>query len=62
MLNKHRSIEVEGASTEEAIQRGLKILGVDRNKTKIKIISEEDKGLFGMDGVRKAKVRIFLKE
>jgi spoIIIJ-associated protein len=54
------SIESEGKTPSEAIERALAILGVNRSKVKVKILSEEQKGLFGMEGARPAKVRVTL--
>lgn len=62
MPKEPRSIEVEGASSREAIRKALKILGVTRNKAIIKVLSEGEKGLFGMKGAVQAKVRVTLKE
>ncbi len=62
MSKEPRSIEVEGASSREAIRKALKILGVTRNKAIIKVLSEGEKGLFGMKGAVQAKVRVTLKE
>ncbi|MFA4889924.1 MAG: Jag N-terminal domain-containing protein [Candidatus Omnitrophota bacterium] len=56
-----KTIEVEGATTREAIQKALKILGVTKDKVDIKILCEESKGLFGMDGQKLAKVKVTLK-
>lgn len=62
MTSAHKkSIEVEGKTTREAIQKALKILGVTKDKVEIKILCEECKGLFGMDGQRLAKVKVTLK-
>ena len=56
-----RSIEVEAKTPQEAIKIALKKLGVPRNKVEVKVLSEEDKGLFGMEGARLARVRVTLK-
>lgn len=52
------SIEVEGRTEEEAIKKALKILKMPREKVKIEVVSEEEKGLFGMPGAKPAKVRV----
>lgn len=52
------SIEVEGKTVEEAIKKALKTLKLPRNKVKIEVLSEEEKGLFGMPGAKPAKVRV----
>ncbi|OGX31796.1 MAG: hypothetical protein A3D27_03035 [Omnitrophica WOR_2 bacterium RIFCSPHIGHO2_02_FULL_46_37] len=54
------SIETQGKTPAEAIEKALAILRVDRSKVKVKILSEEQKGLFGMEGARPAKVRVTL--
>ena len=59
-MPKH--VEVEGRTTEEAIQTALRKLGAARNKVKIEILSEENKGLFHMKGVKQARIRATLKE
>ena len=56
-----KSIEVEGKTTKEAIQKALKLLDVSKDKVDIKILCEESKGLFGMDGQNLAKVKVTLK-
>jgi spoIIIJ-associated protein len=57
-----RSIEVEGKTTKEAINLALQKLGVTRDKVHIKILSEGHRGLFGMEGLKLAKVKVTLKE
>jgi spoIIIJ-associated protein len=52
------SIEVEGKSVEEAIKKALKELKLARDKVKIEVLAEEQKGLFGMPGAKPAKVRV----
>ncbi len=54
------SIDTEGKTPTEAIKKALAILKVDRSKVKVKILSEEQRGLFGMEGARPAKVRVTL--
>jgi spoIIIJ-associated protein len=57
-MHKKSSIEVEGKTVEEAIDKALKVLKLTRDKVKIRVLSEEQKGLFGMPGAKPAKVRI----
>ena len=57
-----RQIDVKGATAKEAIEKGLEKLGVSRDKVEVKVLSEENRGLFGMKGARQAKVRITLKD
>ncbi len=49
--------EFEADSTEEAIGKAEKALGVDRENMKIKVVCEEKKGLFGMRGSKQAKIK-----
>ena len=56
------SIEVQGRSSQEAIKIALKKLGVSRRQVRVEILSEEDKGLFGMKGAKLARVRVSLKK
>jgi len=58
---RKKSIEVEGKTTVEAIKKALKILAVTKDKVDIKILCEESKGLFGMEGEKLAKVKVTLK-
>ncbi len=56
-----QSFEFEGTSVEEAIKKALKVLSVPREAIKVKIVCEEQKGLFGMEGAKLAKIKVFLK-
>lgn len=55
------TIEVEGATVEEAVKKALRQLKISRDKVKIEVVVEEKKGLFGMAGAKLAKVRVSLK-
>jgi len=57
-----RKIEVEGSSVEDAIKKSLDILKVNRNDIKVKVVCEEQKGLFGMRGAKSAKIIVSLKK
>ncbi len=57
-----RSLEAEGRTSQEAIKVALKTLGVSRNMVDIEILSEENKGLFGMKGAKPARVKVSLKK
>ena len=56
-MREKTSIEIEGKTVEEAIKKALQELKLPRNKVKIEVLSEEEKGLFGMPGAKPAKVR-----
>lgn len=53
-------IEMEGKTVEEAVKKAENLLKVSKNEFKIKVLSEEQKGLFGMEGSKPAKIRVSL--
>jgi len=59
--NTTKSIEVEGSTVEEAIKRATELLGAPREDIIVKIVCEEKKGLFGMEGAKPAKIKVSLK-
>ncbi|HLF18906.1 MAG TPA: Jag N-terminal domain-containing protein [Candidatus Omnitrophota bacterium] len=61
-MKRENSIEVEGKTVEDAIQKALAELGVTRDKIRVKVVSEEKKGLFGMEGEKPAKIKVSLKK
>ena len=62
MKDMRTSIEVEGATVEEAIKKALNIMQVKRDEVNVKVVSEEQKGLFGMEGAKLAKIIVSLKK
>ncbi len=60
MIGLSKSIEVEGKTVEEAIKKGLKLLNVPKRLVKVRIVCEEKRGLFGMEGAKLAKVKLSL--
>ena len=61
-MRSKKSIEIEGANVEEAINIALGKLGLSKDKVKIEVLSEETKGLFGMPGAKPAKIRVSIKD
>lgn len=59
-MDKDLSIEVEGKTVEEAIEKALATLKLKRNQVKIEVLCEEEKGLFGMPGAKPAKVKVII--
>jgi spoIIIJ-associated protein len=51
-------IEIEAKTAAEAIKIALGKLGLDRSEADIKVLREENKGLFSMHGSKSAKVRV----
>ncbi|HBG61169.1 MAG: hypothetical protein A2Y03_00015 [Omnitrophica WOR_2 bacterium GWF2_38_59] len=60
--NLPKSIEIEGSTVEDAINKALKLLKATRDEVLIKIVCEEKKGLFGMEGEKPAKIIVSIKE
>lgn len=56
------SVIAEGKTTQEAIENGLKILKVTKDKVDIKVIEEPTKRLFSILAPRVVKVELTLKE
>jgi spoIIIJ-associated protein len=50
--------EYEGNTVEDAIKKALDELKLPKEKIKIKILTEGQRGLFGMEGAKKAKIRV----
>jgi spoIIIJ-associated protein len=61
MDKETKSFEFEGRSVEEAIKKALDDLNVSRDNIVVKVICEEKKGLFGMEGAKRAKIKVTLK-
>ncbi|MEI6631359.1 MAG: Jag N-terminal domain-containing protein [bacterium] len=61
-MTKKSYIEAEGVSVEEAIKKALQVLKLPRNKVKVEVLAEEEKGLFGMSGAKPAKIRVSAKQ
>ena len=60
--NGVKEIEVEAKSAREAVAIALKKLRAKKDEAEIRILREETKGLFGMEGSRKAKVKVMIKK
>lgn len=52
-----KSIEVRGRTVEEAINKGLEELGLEREQVDVELLNEGSRGLFGLGGVE-AVVRL----
>ena len=61
IASKTKSIEVDGSTVEEAIKKATEILKVSRNEISVKVVCEEKRGLFGMEGEKPAKIRVTIK-
>ncbi len=55
---KPHSIEIEARTAQEAIKIALGKLGLKKSEVDIKVLREENKGLFSMQGSTLAKVKV----
>ena len=61
MTDMSKAIEFEGSTVESAIKKAVKTFGVPRETLNIKVVCEEQRGLFGMEGVKTAKIKVSVK-
>lgn len=54
------SIEVEGKTVEEAVSKALEELNVSRERVKVEVLDEGNKGFLGVVGARAARIRATL--
>ena len=57
-----KTVKAEGKTTTEAIEKGLKELGVSKEKVDIKILEEEKRSFYSILAPRVVKVELTLKE
>jgi spoIIIJ-associated protein len=62
MDNKSEASEFEGNTVDDAINKAVLKLGIPKNKLNIKIVCEEKRGLFGMQGAKSAKIKVAIKK
>ena len=61
MVIKSEATEFEGNTLDEAINKAVLRFGVPKAMLNIKIVCEEINGLFGMQGAKKAKIKVTIK-
>ena len=61
MIKKEKFFEFEGCTVEDAIKKATEALKISREEFDIKIVREEKRGLFGMEGAKSAKIRVTIK-
>ncbi len=61
-MSKKTYVEITGKTVEDAVKKALLELRIPRSRVKIEVLSEEEMGLFGMEGARPAKVRVTIKD
>jgi spoIIIJ-associated protein len=57
-----KEIEVKGKDIDDAVNKGLKNLGLTREQVEIKILDEGKSGLFGLMGSSPAIVKLIIKD
>jgi len=60
-MSKPESLEFEGDTLDEAINKAVTALGIPKSKLDIKVVCEEKRGLFGMGGAKSAKIKVTIK-
>ncbi|MDE1921267.1 MAG: Jag N-terminal domain-containing protein [Candidatus Omnitrophica bacterium] len=61
MSSKPKIKEFEGNTIDEAINKAVLKLGIPKDRLNIKIVCEEKRGLFGMQGAKTAKIKVSVK-
>ena len=62
MEKQDNNMTFEGPDVESAIEKALAELKVQRDDILVKVVCEEQKGLFGMKGVKPAKIKVQYKK
>ena len=57
-----KTVRTEGKTTTEAIEKGLKEIGVSKDKVEIKVLEEEKRSFYSILSPRVVKVELTLKE
>jgi len=60
-MSKITQIEAEAKTIKEAIEKALNMLGARKEQVDVKVLAEEQRGLFNMGGAKPARVRVTLK-
>ncbi|MDD5439435.1 MAG: Jag N-terminal domain-containing protein [Candidatus Omnitrophica bacterium] len=58
MISNDFSSEFEAPTVKEAIKIALKKLNLKKAEVDVKVLREEHKGLFGMEGAEPAKIKV----
>lgn len=62
MVSAAKSYDFEGVTVEEAIKKAIIKLNVSRETMCIRVVCEEKRGLFGMEGAKPAKIKVTLQQ
>ncbi len=58
---KEDNVEITDKTVEEAIEKGLEALGIQRDNAEVEVVSEPGTGLLGLWGNKQAKVKVTVK-
>ena len=61
MKSSQKALKWREGTVEEAIKKAAEIFNVSRDEISVKVVCEEKRGLFGMEGEKPAKIRVSLK-
>lgn len=61
-MDKKEIYEFEGSTIDEAIKNALAELNVSRETVSVRVVSEGECGLFGMEGASPAKIKVSFKK
>ncbi|MEI8011347.1 MAG: Jag N-terminal domain-containing protein [Candidatus Omnitrophota bacterium] len=61
MTDMSKAIEFDGKTLEMAIKKAEESLHVSRETLDIRVVCEEQRGLFGMEGAKLAKIKVKIK-
>ncbi|RQD73907.1 MAG: protein jag [Candidatus Syntrophonatronum acetioxidans] len=56
-----KTVEVTGKTIDEAVEKGLEELGIEKDNAEIEVLCEPSNGLFGFIGTRTAKIKVGIK-
>ena len=62
MKDVAHDLEFEGLDVEDAINKAMEALKISRRELIVKVVCEEQKGLFGMNGAKFAKIKVKIKK
>lgn len=57
-----KSIEMAGRTVEEAIENGLRVLRINKDKVNVEVIDKGNRGILGLLGTKPAKVKLTVKD
>ena len=62
MVSVGKSYDFEGVTVEEAIKKAINTLNVSRETMRVRVVCEEQRGLFGMEGAKPAKIKVIIQQ